>query len=56
MLLHKGWWPAAQGDPYDWGYCHIREINCQDYCEPSSKYQCVAGKQYCGRGPIQLSW
>lgn len=29
----------------------------QDYCEEqNTQYPCVAGKNYYGRGPIQLSW
>ncbi|PNT21336.2 hypothetical protein POPTR_009G141800v4 [Populus trichocarpa] len=51
-----GGWPDAPCGPYAWGYCYLKEINCQPYCDPSSNYQCGAGKQYCGRGPIQLSW
>ncbi|RLM55807.1 chitinase [Panicum miliaceum] len=27
-----------------------------DYCQPSNRWPCAAGKQYCGRGPMQLTW
>lgn len=39
--------------------CYINEINgsSRDYCDrTNSKYPCVYGKSYYGRGPIQLSW
>ncbi|XP_060215920.1 endochitinase PR4-like [Lycium barbarum] len=39
--------------------CYINEINgaSRDYCDQTnSKYPCVSGKQYYGRGPIQISW
>ncbi|RHZ41302.1 hypothetical protein DYB26_015569, partial [Aphanomyces astaci] len=35
---------------------YVEEINKSTMCEPSPKYPCAAGKQYFGRGPIQLSW
>ena len=39
------------------GFCYIKEINKRDYCDSSNKqYPCVTGKQYYGRGPIQLTW
>ncbi|KAF0711440.1 hypothetical protein As57867_005262, partial [Aphanomyces stellatus] len=36
----------------------VEEINkANNYCDPSVlKYPCAVGKQYFGRGPIQLSW
>ncbi|KAK9159574.1 hypothetical protein Syun_005915 [Stephania yunnanensis] len=40
-------------------FCYINEINgpSGDYCdENNTQYPCVPGKQYFGRGPIQLSW
>lgn len=42
--------------PYDRGYCFMNETNPieEDYCEPSSKFPCVPGKQYYGRGPFQI--
>ncbi|KAF3622295.1 Endochitinase B [Capsicum annuum] len=39
--------------------CYINEINgpSGDYCDEDNKeYPCVSGKNYYGRGPIQLSW
>ncbi|XP_055834108.1 endochitinase EP3 [Solanum dulcamara] len=39
--------------------CYINEINgpSGDYCEETNtEYPCVSGKNYYGRGPIQLSW
>ncbi|KAF0692923.1 Aste57867_16053 [Aphanomyces stellatus] len=36
---------------------YVEEINKSDYnCQASADYPCAAGKQYYGRGPIQLSW
>ncbi len=35
---------------------YIEQIEKDVYCESSSKYPCAAGKQYYGRGPIQISW
>uniref|UniRef100_A0A2N9HQ08 chitinase n=1 Tax=Fagus sylvatica TaxID=28930 RepID=A0A2N9HQ08_FAGSY len=45
-------------DPYSWGYCYIEEQNTtlNDYCVNSTNWPCVAGKQYYGRGPIQLRY
>ncbi|XP_034680143.1 endochitinase EP3-like [Vitis riparia] len=40
-------------------FCYIEEINgtSNDYCdEDNTQYPCVSGKDYYGRGPIQLSW
>ncbi|XP_047339870.1 endochitinase EP3-like [Impatiens glandulifera] len=40
-------------------FCKIEEVNgaSQNYCDPTkTQYPCAAGKQYFGRGPIQLSW
>ncbi|KAJ9189459.1 hypothetical protein P3X46_000752 [Hevea brasiliensis] len=51
-----GGWPTAPDGPYAWGYCFKEEINKQDYCSPSTDYPCAPGKQYYGRGPIQLTW
>ncbi|KAL6511973.1 hypothetical protein OROGR_021570 [Orobanche gracilis] len=42
--------------------CHITEnqatrANSNYYCDPSfTRYPCARGKQYYGRGPLQLSW
>ncbi|GMJ12666.1 PATHOGENESIS-RELATED 3, basic chitinase [Hibiscus trionum] len=51
-----GGWPTAPGGPYSWGYCFNEEIGCPVLCQPDSRYPCVPGQSYCGRGPIQLSW
>ncbi|KAL3597563.1 hypothetical protein D5086_009200 [Populus alba] len=51
----RGWQTAPDG-PYAWGYCYVREQNPGSYCAPSSTYPCAGGKQYYGRGPMQLSW
>lgn len=51
-----GGWSSAPDGPYAWGYCFLREQNPSTYCQPSSEYPCASGKQYYGRGPIQLSW
>lgn len=52
-----GGWASAPDGPYSWGYCFLREKNpSSSYCSPSPTYPCAAGKQYYGRGPIQLSW
>jgi len=38
--------------------CYVEEVDKSlDYCDsPSTQYPCATGKQYYGRGPIQLSW
>ncbi|KAL6134690.1 hypothetical protein ACLB2K_066918 [Fragaria x ananassa] len=41
---------------YAWGYCFNKEKNPGSYCATDPNYPCAAGKQYYGRGPIQLSW
>ncbi|KAI9107828.1 hypothetical protein K1719_021164 [Acacia pycnantha] len=51
-----GGWPDAPNGPYAWGYCFKEEVARGDYCAPSEEYPCATGKQYYGRGPIQLSW
>ncbi|XP_050260600.1 uncharacterized protein LOC126705573 [Quercus robur] len=50
-----GGWPSAPDGPYAWGYCLITETNKQTYCTPSNQWPCAPGKQYYGRGPIQLT-
>ncbi|KAJ8764360.1 hypothetical protein K2173_006100 [Erythroxylum novogranatense] len=40
--------------PYAWGYCFVRENNRLTYCT-SNQWPCPAGRQYYGRGPIQLT-
>ncbi|KAJ9178500.1 hypothetical protein P3X46_010378 [Hevea brasiliensis] len=40
-------------------FCYIEEIDgaSKDYCdEKNTQYPCVAGKNYFGRGPLQLTW
>ncbi len=50
-----GGWPSAPDGPYAWGYCFVRERNPpNNYCD-SNQWPCPAGRQYYGRGPIQLS-
>ncbi|XP_051201182.1 chitinase 2-like [Lolium perenne] len=53
-----GGWPTAPDGPYSWGYCYKEERNPPPdyYCQPSSEWPCASGRQYYGRGPIQLSW
>ncbi|XP_059065870.1 endochitinase 4-like [Cryptomeria japonica] len=36
--------------------CYIEEIVKRTYCQPSTQYPCAPGKQYYGRGPLQLTW
>ncbi|KAG8501589.1 hypothetical protein CXB51_003911 [Gossypium anomalum] len=49
-----GW--AAPDGHYAWGYCYNRELNPSPYCAWSPNYPCAPGKQYFGRGPMQLTW
>lgn len=56
-----GGWDTAPGGRYAWGLCFREEVGCERggcaaYCDPYSQYQCVPGKSYHGRGPMQLSW
>ncbi|XP_062086748.1 probable inactive chitinase-like protein LaCIC [Humulus lupulus] len=52
-----GGWPTAPDGPYSWGYCFVRERDPpSNYCEPRPSYPCASGRQYYGRGPMQLSW
>ncbi|XP_062177228.1 endochitinase-like [Alnus glutinosa] len=50
-----GGWSSAPDGPYAWGYCFITETNKAAYCTPSKEWPCAAGKQYYGRGPLQLT-
>ncbi|CAL5341207.1 unnamed protein product [Camellia sinensis] len=55
----SGGWDTAPGGRFLWGYCFIKELNPpSDYCDQGSQTQwpCAPGKQYYGRGPIQLSY
>ncbi|GLJ06609.1 hypothetical protein SUGI_0042970 [Cryptomeria japonica] len=36
--------------------CYIEEILKSTYCQSSTQYPCAPGKQYYGRGPLQLTW
>ena len=38
------------------GLVYIEEIARAPYCSPSASCPCEPGRQYFGRGPIQLSW
>ncbi|CAK7355591.1 unnamed protein product [Dovyalis caffra] len=49
-----GGWPTAPDGPYAWGYCFVRENDRQTQCS-SNEWPCPAGRQYYGRGPIQLT-
>ncbi|CAM0146224.1 unnamed protein product [Urochloa decumbens] len=53
-----GGWDAAPDGPYSWGYCYKQEIGAtSDYCNAAStQWPCAWGKQYYGRGPIQITW
>ncbi|CAN6382007.1 unnamed protein product [Urochloa humidicola] len=59
--------PNADDGAYTWGLCFKVERACEsgtagpacDYCEMlglHAQWPCVPGKQYYGRGPIQLSY
>ncbi|KAM4133752.1 hypothetical protein ACJW30_01G355100 [Castanea mollissima] len=49
-----GGWATAPDGPHAWGYCFVMENNKRTYCT-STSWPCVFGKQYYGRGPIQLT-
>lgn len=57
-----GGWDTAPGGRFAWGLYFIEEVgcekgNCTHYCDANnSRYPCIPGKTYHGRGPIQLSW
>ncbi|RHY27564.1 hypothetical protein DYB32_006690 [Aphanomyces invadans] len=34
----------------------VEELNKSSMCQASAEFPCAAGKQYYGRGPMQLSW
>ncbi|KAK8944655.1 hypothetical protein KSP39_PZI008435 [Platanthera zijinensis] len=54
----RGGWKGAPDGKYSWGYCWIEQIKPPSiYCNASFVgYPCAAGKNYHGRGPIQLTW
>ncbi|XP_057862197.2 endochitinase 4-like [Cryptomeria japonica] len=35
--------------------CHVEETKKAPYCQSSTQYPCATGKQYYGRGPLQLT-
>ncbi|CAL5050250.1 unnamed protein product [Urochloa decumbens] len=52
-------WPTAPDGPYSWGYCFKEENGGgagADYCQPSTRWPCAAGKKYYGRGPVKISY
>ncbi|CAN1226128.1 unnamed protein product [Linum perenne] len=49
-----GGWATAPDGEFAWGYCFIRERQRLTYCS-SNEWPCPAGRQYYGRGPIQLT-
>ncbi|KAF0923159.1 hypothetical protein E2562_003373 [Oryza meyeriana var. granulata] len=53
-----GGWATAPDGPYSWGLCFKEEIKpASNYCDATAtRWPCVPGKSYHGRGPIQLSW
>ncbi|KAK7264502.1 hypothetical protein RJT34_32111 [Clitoria ternatea] len=51
-----GGWGGAPDGAYAWGYCYLKEQIPGEYCSPSVEFPCAPGKQYYGRGPIQLAW
>ncbi|KAK9287401.1 hypothetical protein L1049_015820 [Liquidambar formosana] len=52
-----GGWATAPDGPYSWGYCYLREQGSPgSYCVPNQQWPCAPGKQYYGRGPIQISY
>jgi chitinase len=55
-----GGWASAPDGPYAWGLYFIEEVNQENwpnYCDATNtRYACVPGQTYHGRGPIQLSW
>ncbi|XP_077246309.1 basic endochitinase C-like [Tasmannia lanceolata] len=54
----NGKWATAPGDQYSWGYCLLQKQgkNPVDYCVASAEFPCAYGKEYHGRGPIQISY
>ncbi|KAL6873550.1 hypothetical protein ACP4OV_013632 [Aristida adscensionis] len=54
-----GGWATAPDGAYSWGYCYKQEVGATadaDYCSPSARWPCAAGKEYFGRGPMQISY
>ncbi|KAK6924562.1 Glycoside hydrolase, family 19, catalytic [Dillenia turbinata] len=50
-----GCWASAQDGPPAWGCCYLRRSTSHRVTVSSSKWPCVAGKKYHGRGPIQIT-
>nr|XP_017235514.1 PREDICTED: basic endochitinase-like [Daucus carota subsp. sativus] len=50
-----GGWASAPDGPYSWGYCFIAERNNPGTFCTSPDWPCASGKEYYGRGPIQLT-
>jgi chitinase len=57
-----GGWDAAPDGRYAWGLYYVEEVGCENggctqYCDATNtRYPCVPGRTYHGRGPMQLSW
>ena len=54
-----GGWATAPDGPYSWGYCFKQEKGDgtpKRYCDPKPEWPCASGRNYYGRGPIQLTW
>ncbi|KAM0902363.1 hypothetical protein ACQ4PT_019393 [Festuca glaucescens] len=53
-----GGWPTAPDGPFSWGYCFKQEREPKSiYCDTTKpEWPCAPGKEYIGRGPIQLTW
>ncbi|XP_072973447.1 basic endochitinase C-like isoform X2 [Typha angustifolia] len=49
---------ATTDGKYAWGYCFVEQqvTDGTAYCTYSTKWPCVPGKKYFGRGPIQISY
>ncbi|KAK4843532.1 hypothetical protein QYF36_009387 [Acer negundo] len=55
QVRNTGGWANAPDGPYAWGYCFIRERNNPGTFCTSPDWPCPPGRQYFGRGPIQLT-
>ncbi|KAM0916206.1 hypothetical protein ACQ4PT_010299 [Festuca glaucescens] len=53
-----GGWSTAPDGPFSWGYCFKQEREPKSiYCDTTKpEWPCAPGKEYIGRGPIQLTW
>ncbi|OIT06513.1 basic endochitinase, partial [Nicotiana attenuata] len=53
----EGGWATAPDGPYSWGYCFKQEQGSPpNYCVANQQWPCAPGKNYFGRGPIQISY